>query len=61
MSGSYFADVFDRNFNRMLELADKGPRNNFIQGGDLCQNSAAAKSYESRTLGSAPFLSVLRF
>lgn len=48
MSGSYFADFIDRNFNRMFQLADKGPRRVFVQDGDPCQNSAAAKRAMNR-------------
>ena len=49
MSGSYFEDFIDRNFNRMFDLADKGPGRIFVQDGDPCQNSAAAKRAMSRT------------
>ena len=37
MSCSYFRDFVDRNFNRMFELADKGPRRILVQDGDPCQ------------------------
>ena len=49
MSGSYFEDFIDRNFNRMFDLADKGLGHIFVQDGDPCQNSAAAKRAMSRT------------
>ena len=47
--GSYSENFIDRNFNRMFELADKGPGRIFFQDGDPCQNSAAKESHESHS------------
>ena len=47
--GSYSENFIDRNFNRMFKLADKGPGHIFVQDGDPCQNSAAAKRAMGRT------------
>ena len=41
--GHISKNFIDRNFNRMFELADKGLGRIFVQDGDPCQNSAAAK------------------
>ena len=44
MTGAYFSNFIDRNFNTMFQTADKGNSRIWVQDGDPSQNSALAKS-----------------
>lgn len=44
MTGAYFADFIERNFDRMFEAANKGPGRLWLQDGDPCQNSKKARA-----------------
>ena len=44
MSGAYFSNFIDRNFNTMFQTADKGNSPIWVKEGDPSQNSALAKS-----------------
>ena len=48
MSGAYFSNFIDRNFNTMFQTADKGNSRVWVLDGDPSQNSALAKSAMSR-------------
>ena len=48
MTGAYFSNFIDRNFNTMFHTADKGNSRIWVQDGDPSQNSAPAKSVMSR-------------
>ena len=48
MTGAYFSNFIDRNFNTMFQTADKGNSRIWVQDGDPSQNSAIAKSAMSR-------------
>ena len=44
MTGAYFSNFIDRNFNTMFHTVDKGNSRIWVQDGDPSQNSALAKS-----------------
>ena len=48
MTGAYFSNFIDRNFNTMFQTAEKGNSRIWVQDGDPSQNSALAKSGMSR-------------
>ena len=48
MTGAYFSNFIDRNFNTMFQTADKGNSRIWVQDGDPSQNSALTKSAMSR-------------
>ncbi len=49
MNGEYFKKYISRKFPKLIKLADKSPYRLWIQDGDLCQNSHAAKgAYNER-------------
>lgn len=50
MTGEFFEDFIDRNFNNMFEACEKTSRL-FVQDGDPSQNSAAAKRALERVNG----------
>ncbi len=49
MNGEYFKNYISRKFPKLIKLADKSPSRLWIQDGDPCQNSYAAKgAYNAR-------------
>ena len=48
MTGTYFSNFINRNFNTMFQTADKGKSRIWVQDGDPSQNSEVAKSAMSR-------------
>ena len=54
MTGAYFSNSIDRNFNTMFQTADKGNCHIWVQDGDPSQNSALAMSRADSTLLKLP-------
>ena len=48
MTGAYFSNFIDRNFNTMFQTADKLNSRIWVQDGDPSQNAALAKTAMSR-------------